>query len=428
MNKVQSRPSKSLNVQKRISQLEDLILSRMNASTAVQSPDQSPTEARKPSITSPSDVANTRKDDSHPKNAAQLDSNLGHVSVGGPETTYVESAHWTVILDSIAELRECLAEGPDPTEAVAPSSEPYESDGPDLLCGGYKYVESQDIMAAIPPRPLVDRLVSKFFASIEEASMIIHGPTFFKEYDHFWSFPQETSMPWVSLLFGMMCLALLYDQSTPDEYNDLRKVQPILEPNLRVQVYREKAAQCLMLCQYIKGGPYIIEALLLYLHIEYLRGGDPQNSAWMIFGIIVRLALRMGYHRDASAFPKISPFHAEMRRRGWTIIRMMDVITSMQFGLPRMINESQSDTKEPRNLQDEDMLETMTELPSSRPDSARTTVQFYVTKSRVSRFLSTEVWSLLQIKGVNIMLLRSLDDVKEQGYLCEEDLLILKTK
>jgi Fungal specific transcription factor domain len=64
--------------------------------------------------------------------------------------------------------------------------------------------------------------------------------------------------------------------------------------------------------------------------------------------MIVRTALRMGYHRDARHSARISPFHGEMRRRAWAVIFGLDIIVSSQIGLPRMIKERQSDTAEPQ--------------------------------------------------------------------------------
>jgi len=97
----------------------------------------------------------------------------------------------------------------------------------------------------------------------------------------------------------------------------------------------------------------------------------------------VRLVLRMGYHRDASHFPRLSPFHAEMRRRAWALIIQLDVSSSAQVGLPRMIRASQPDTAEPRNLLDEDFDENVVDLSLHRPDTVQTPVQFLVAKNKL---------------------------------------------
>ena len=75
--------------------------------------------------------------------------------------------------------------------------------------------------------------------------------------------------------------------------------------------------QCLRLGNYMKGAPHTIEALLAFLQTEYLQGEDTQHGCWQLTGVIIRVALKMGYHRDGSHFPNISVYEAEMRRRTW---------------------------------------------------------------------------------------------------------------
>ena len=188
---------------------------------------------------------------------------------------------------------------------------------------------------------------------------------------------------WIGLLFAIMCLATLYQQFSPNESIQSLYLQPAVDPNHLIRTYREKIIQCLVLGNYTKSVPYTIETLLLYLHVEYFRSEDTQVGTWILLGIIVRLALRMGYHRDASHFPRISPFHAEMRRRTWAIIIQLDTVASAQVGLPRMIREVHSDTREPRNLLDEDFDENVIDLPLPRPETVQTAIQYLVAKNKV---------------------------------------------
>lgn len=91
----------------------------------------------------------------------------------------------------------------------------------------------------------------------------------------------------------------------------------------------------------------------------------------------------MGYYRDASHFSRVSLFYAEMRRRVWCVLFMMDAGASAQFGLPRMVRASQSNTAELSSLLDEDIQEDMCELPSARPEAVRTPIQYFVAKNRL---------------------------------------------
>lgn len=151
--------------------------------------------------------------------------------------------------------------------------------------------------------------------------------------------------------------------------------------------YREKLVQCLVLGRYMKCVPYTMETLLLYMHIETFRCSDSETEVWLLLGTVVRVALRMGYHRDPSHSPRITPFQAEMRRRIWAMLTILDVALSGQFGLPRIIRQPDTDTKEPSNLRDEDIDEDMTELPPARPETEPTTAQFVMVKAKLMTIL-----------------------------------------
>ncbi len=94
--------------------------------------------------------------------------------------------------------------------------------------------------------------------------------------------------------------------------------------------------------------------------------------------------MRLGYHRDASHFPKVSVFKGEMQRRVWHMIVHLDLINSLQVGLPRMIRDSTYDTQEPRNLLDEDFDEHTTELPPARSDAEPSSIVYTNAKHRIT--------------------------------------------
>lgn len=190
---------------------------------------------------------------------------------------------------------------------------------------------------------------------------------------------------WIGLLFAMMCVATQYEQFSPNESAAVFHEQSTPDPRHLISAYREKTIQCLVLGNYIKAPAYTVETLLLHLHSEYVRREDTQTGSWILLGMIVRLALRSGYHIDGSHFPHISLFQAEMRRRIWMVISILDVFTSAQIGLPRMIKDSQCDSGAPRNLLDEDLDENMTELRIARPDTAQTAVLYFEAKNRIIR-------------------------------------------
>lgn len=148
--------------------------------------------------------------------------------------------------------------------------------------------------------------------------------------------------------------------------------------------FRNSVAQTLALADYTKPHPFLIEALVFHLHGDFSQTREADVSVWVMTGVIARLAMRSGYHRDSKMFPNITPFQGEMRRRVWTFVRQADLLFSFQVGLPSMIRSSDSDTELPRNLYDDDFDEDCKELPPSRQLSEPTPISYLIAKARLS--------------------------------------------
>jgi hypothetical protein len=187
-------------------------------------------------------------------------------------------------------------------------------------------------------------------------------------------------LPWIALLFAIMSLAVLLQHQQEPAFS-------IADTMRLMNGYREKVIQCLVLSKYTKCAPYTLETLIVFLHVEHIRSDDSQIEPWVVLGVIIRLALRMGYHRDPSHFPHISPFQGEMRRRAWSIIVQFDALSSSQVGLPRMI--ARYETAEPGNLLDEDFHKDIAAIPLSRSNAFQTPIQYVVSKNRLLKVYGT---------------------------------------
>ena len=150
-----------------------------------------------------------------------------------------------------------------------------------------------------------------------------------------------------------------------------------------MNLYRKRASQCLAQSDYTKPGRYKVEALMLSVASEFIRGGDAPVGSAFVLGITCKLAMRMGYHRDSKYYPSISVLEGEMRRRVWAIITQLDALTSFQVGIPRSVQSWQYDTELPHNLLDEDFDEHTLTLPSPRPQTERTPLSFTISKGRL---------------------------------------------
>ncbi|KAI1498481.1 fungal-specific transcription factor domain-containing protein [Biscogniauxia marginata] len=101
----------------------------------------------------------------------------------------------------------------------------------------------------------------------------------------------------------------------------------------------------------------VLQALVLYLFS--LSGRYDRHAAWVLNGVTVRIAQKMGLHRDGELLG-LSPFESEMRRRIWWQIILLDSLSALLSGLGQSLIPRSWNTKRPRNINDADLYPTMT--------------------------------------------------------------------
>ncbi|KAH8669369.1 hypothetical protein BGZ61DRAFT_364340, partial [Ilyonectria robusta] len=290
---------------------------------------------------------------------------------------HVHGSHWSAILDGIAELRSCLNEHNNMPTIQQPSK------GPLLFAGCHESISKQQILASMPERNLVDILVFRYF------NMHLPGDHSLEEYyETFWANPSAVSLPWLAILYSILCLRTLSSSGAQTAAAPEHDAMQCQSPQPK---FLQQTVQCLVLGDYSRGGPDVIEALMHYLAIEFVRQPDAEVGKWMLSGIIIRLALRMGYHREPSRFPGITAFQCEIRRRVWCFLYVIDTISSIQMGMPRMIKDGQWDTESPRNLYDDDFDEDVESLPPSRPETEVAPMLFLQSRHKLVSIIAA-VW------------------------------------
>lgn len=186
------------------------------------------------------------------------------------------------------------------------------------------------------------------------------------------------SIIWIGLLFSMCCLAVVASDASDMAHGDPE------HRSVQVAIYREKTVQCLLAGEYTKTGAYVLETIINYIYLELgVRGKDAGKDVWFLYALELNLAMRMGYHRDPSHYPDLTPLQAEMRRRLWATVLQGDILVSSQMGMPRMISDWKYDITEPRNLRDADLTEETTELPPLRPETELTPALGIIARRRM---------------------------------------------
>ncbi|KAM3516246.1 hypothetical protein MY11210_000005 [Beauveria gryllotalpidicola] len=441
---VPSAPAKAAaSFQDRINHLEGLVMQllQQDSPSDTSIPPQLCAKCAEPLATAPVATTPTTTAVTSPPSSSHAP-DIGKLKIDSAKSAYVSSPHWSAVLSGLSELKAFwpTADGADDDDDDDDDDDFFPGDQSDnqyykgddvgddhespmrppaaatlgkrrfqLLFGGHRTHSLDDILRAMPARDVVDRLVLLYFNNMMLPLAVIHSGSFLRQYEKFWTSPHETPILWIAMLFGIMSVAsqteaawALYSYRTPASASASASSRspssstpqpsslPLSSPfPLSTPPYVDQVVACLILGEYTKGGAYAIEALLHYQFIEVTSSADVHADAWLLSGIVTRLAYRMGYHRDPSHFPSLGAFQGEMRRRLWIAVHAMDTMISAQMGLPRLIKAGAADVRLPRNLYDTDLDPDCATLPPERPWTDLTPTLHLIAKHRLFVVIGT---------------------------------------
>ncbi|KAL4881245.1 fungal-specific transcription factor domain-containing protein [Aspergillus karnatakaensis] len=107
----------------------------------------------------------------------------------------------------------------------------------------------------------------------------------------------------------------------------------------------------------------LMQAAVIFLNA--VRREDDTKFVWSMSALILRLAQGLGLHRDGNNFG-LKPFEAEMRRRLWWHVVLLDSRSSEDHGTDALIHDRMFDTRLPLNVNDSDISPDMSEPPKPR--------------------------------------------------------------
>jgi hypothetical protein len=333
-------------------------------------------------LSAPESIKEETEDDEDDSEVNQVAKSIGVMKVDNNKSVFASEAHWYAILGEISEVKSYFNEHKKQYEEQlskfkAEHQEEY-SPGTAFLFGAQKPTTRGELLSSFPLKPTADILITRYFNTYDPGLHIIHGPTFQKQYDKHWANPNETSVIWLGLAYAMMCMALQSYHRAGDEPPEYRGKSWEVSSE-----YRRLTAQCLVMEDITQPVTNMLETLLLHVYADYGRSRDTEVGVLISIGIIVRLAMRMGYHRDSTPYAGITAFQGEIRRRVWAVVRFSDLLFSAQAGMPPIIRARDTNTELPRNIYDDELFEDMKALPTSHPDTEATPVSYLITKTRM---------------------------------------------
>lgn len=341
----------------------------------------------------------------------------GHLSRVGNEIRFVGATNYAAVLECIRELQGYVDAASSSTAArgSSPSAQQeHQSKATDQLRGPESPATLQEVLDNLPPRAECDGLLTFYFQQIYMIPVLVHTGQFQQAYEKFWEHPSGTSLLWISILFTLLSTSTFQQASKALGSGD---GSGTLAPEIQEKIasFSTMAYRCLLGGGHLQTKPFCVEATLLFgMHLG-LQKRDSEPLCWHSIGTAVRLAQRMGYHRDASNLSRggsgsgISAFDAEMRRRTWFTLEYFDVVYSFQAGVPPIIQCDEVDTQLPSNLRDEEFNETTTVLPQARPSLDFTPILGFIYYSRQVKLLRRVVQQALAVTQPSYGDVRRLD-------------------
>ncbi|KAI1880021.1 hypothetical protein JX265_001642 [Neoarthrinium moseri] len=229
-----------------------------------------------------------------------------------------------------------------------------------------------------PPFQLLLKLKEVYIDRVDALVKIVHVPSFWSTLMNRLQHPQGLPKSLEALAFAVYFAAIssLSDKECQDIFEASRSAL--------VSRYRIATRQALVNAEFLSTySPNTLRAFAIFTIC--MRDTYRLDTLYALSGLSIRLARKMGLHRDGASLG-LSPFETEMRRRLWWHLVHVDFRTADVLGTRPSLDLSSGDAKMPWNVNDEDLQPDMTELPPER--NAITSIALCL--------LKTELWEALR--------------------------------
>lgn len=207
-----------------------------------------------------------------------------------------------------------------------------------------------------PTRVTVDNLLQAYYISVHCMLPILHWPTFKRNVNQLYS-NRATTATFPAVFFAVMAVGSLFctKQQTP-------------EPGFAASDLIEVARRLLDPWGGM-GAPTLDDARARLLVAVFFNESHLKTAAWTWLGSAVRMAQMMALYMEVPESPDGSSngsmLVAEIRRRFWWALYIMDRSLSLELGRPPMIDDADCDVALPAAVDDHHFVDD-SEGPSLR--------------------------------------------------------------
>ncbi|KAL2822572.1 fungal-specific transcription factor domain-containing protein [Aspergillus granulosus] len=289
-----------------------------------------------------------------------LEHEFGRLVIEDNRSRYVSNRFWASLGDEIEELQDILdpSSSDDDDDSSPGSSSHYSTTRDGMLFGFYSVAHS---LRSFHPAPGKVPVLWEIYAeNVKPLLPIVHGPAAQQLFIKAAQAPDALNKDNETLVLTMYFAAIV---STSNEQcmAQLGEARDTLVGRYRFAVEQAFSKASLLNTQSLT----LIQALAIFLNA--VRREDDTKFVWSMSALALRLAQGLGLHRDGNNFG-LKPFEAEMRRRLWWHIVLLDLRSSEDHGTDVQIHDQMFDTKLPLNINDTDIYPDLEERPKARTE------------------------------------------------------------
>ncbi|KAK5170636.1 uncharacterized protein LTR77_005225 [Saxophila tyrrhenica] len=223
------------------------------------------------------------------------------------------------------------------------------------------------------------RLWKTYVDNADPVVKAVHVPTMQKILQRAAAQPSRIPKATEALMFAIYHFAVI----TMEE-DDCRQVFGESRASLLAR-YEAALRQALVNAQFLKSTNLaVIQAFELFL-LAVRSFYDPQ-AFWILTGVAVRMAQRIGLHRDGNELG-LGPFDTQMRRRIFWQLLPLDGLAGQLSGTGICITLDSWTTEPPLNLNDTDIWPEMTHQPE--PHTGATDMIFCLARTEMAKIVRT---------------------------------------
>ncbi|KAF3906851.1 hypothetical protein ABW21_db0203420 [Orbilia brochopaga] len=361
--------SKHENLMQRLNKYEELLKqveSNVRLLDGVELPNEDKNESSK-DASSPERLNKKVKLDSQSDklDCCAVKKDKGAILTASNRTRYYENNLWNSLKDELQELKETIFDNTsDEDKTDDRKIVTYTSGMPNLGIGILLFgpVTAKIDLSSFHPSPEHCVILwNVFLENVNPLTHVIHYPSLGEKVMQYKDNPHAMPRNLEALMFSIYTIAILsIDTKQCQAYFGEKKTE--LQSR-----FRFAAQHALKNASLLKTGDLVVlQGLVLFL--LDLRSYYDYPSLWVITGMAVRIAQRMGIHRDGTKL-SLPPFETEMRRRLWREILILDVRTAELSGAglyTMAIDEHAWDSKWPIAINETDIWPSMTQTPKER--------------------------------------------------------------